>query len=106
MTTAYVYATGLDTVEITATTADCFEMAQAASHQISYTKGTASAGTLAVTVKPAGADRFEELTVGGVAVTISMAADSTFGPFDGLFEAIKLTPTGGNGTFKAVIAGA
>lgn len=82
------------------------EYTAAGSHQISFTKNGGTTGTLAVKVMPLGSDRFEELTISGTAVSISMAANTTFGPFDGLFSAIKVTPTGFDGTdFALAFAG-
>lgn len=81
---------------------DHIDFSVSKSHQISWTKNGGTTGTLAVQVKPAGTDRFENLTVGGVAVSLSLAADGTFGPFDGMFTEIKVTPSGFDGTNFAV----
>lgn len=76
------------------------------SHQLSFTKNGGSTGTLAIEVMPRGSERFEALTIGGVAVSISMAANTTFGPFDGLFDQVKVTPTGFDGTnFRLDLSG-
>jgi hypothetical protein len=72
--------------------------ANAVSHQISTTKNGGTAGTLAVEVKPRGSGRFETLTVNGVAVSLDLTADSTFGPFDGSIDEFRLTPSDFDGT--------
>lgn len=75
-------------------------------HQLAFTKSGGTTGTLAVEVMPRGSERFESLTVGGVAVSISMAANITYGPFDGLFDQVKITPTGFDGTnFRLDLSG-
>lgn len=86
------------TTAVTIKSSDHIDFPSAKSHQISWTKNGGTTGTLAVQVKPAGTDRFENLTVGGVAVSLSLAADGTFGPFDGMFSEIKVTPAGFDGT--------
>lgn len=70
----------------------------ALSHQISTTKNGGTAGTLAVEVKPRGCNRFEQLTVSGINVSLDLSADKTFGPFDGSIDAFRLTPTAFDGT--------
>lgn len=102
----YAYQTESITAAFTMDCSKNVRLQEARSHQISCTKNGGSAGTLAVEVKPLASDRFEPLTVNGAAVTIYMASDVTFGPFDGLFSAIRVTPTGFNGTdFKLSFAG-
>lgn len=70
----------------------------ALSHQISTTKNGGTAGTLAVEVKPRGTGRFETLTVNNIAVSLDLAADETFGPFDGSFDEFRFTPSAFDGT--------
>lgn len=96
------------TTALTAAYTHDVEDLAATTHQISFTKNGGDAGTLGIQVMPLGTDCFETLTdANGNAVSISMAANSTFGPFDGLFAAIKVTPTGFNGTnFTLTFAGA
>lgn len=90
------------TAAFTIKESDHIDFAFSKSHQISWTKNGGTVGTLAVQVMPAGTDRFEDLTVGGVAVSLSLANNGTFGPFDGMFTEIKVTPSGFDGTNFAV----
>ena len=78
----------------------------AMAHQMSTTKTGGTAGTLTVEVMPTGSGRFEVLTVNGVAVTLNLADDKTFGPFDGSFDSVRVTPTGFDGTsYTVTLAG-
>lgn len=81
----------------------CLETAQ--EHQISLrTTGGTGAGTFAVTVIPLGCSSAEALTISGAAVNLTHNA--TFGPFDGLFESITVTPSGTDCTsFELTFAG-
>lgn len=102
----YAYSTDAITGAFTMDCSKDTRLQEAFYHQIAFTKNGGSAGTLGVRVKPLGSDTFQTLMVNGVAVSISMAADSTFGPFDGKFSAIEVTPTGFNGTnFKLTFSG-
>lgn len=74
-------------------------------HQIAVQPGTATAGTLAVYVKPYGRTAFEALTRNGVAVVISIAAIETITNIPGRIEAWQLQPSGLNGTYGASVTG-
>jgi len=75
-------------------------------HQITTRKNGGSAGTMTIKVRPRGATTFESLTVNGVAVTMALNDDVTYGPFAGVFEEFQFTQTSFNGTdFDVFVAG-
>jgi len=75
-------------------------------HQISTRKNGGNAGTMTIKVKPRGATTFETLTENGVAVTMALNDDVTYGPFAGVFEAFQFTQTSFNGTdYEVIVAG-
>jgi len=76
-------------------------------HQITTRKNGGTAGTLTIKVKPrGGAETFESLTLNGVAVSMALNDDVTYGPFAGCFTEFEFTQTGFNGTdFDVFVAG-
>ena len=76
-------------------------------HQISLVvNGSPSAGSLGVEVMPHGTNVWMALSVNGVAVSMSMTSNNSFGPFDGSFKGVRVTPTGFNGTsFDVIVSG-
>jgi len=105
--TTYTHNTGAQTTAYTLTQnkEGCAFLETAQEHQISLrTTGGTGAGTFAVTAIPLGCSSAEALTISGAAV--NLPHNATFGPFDGLFESITVTPSGTDCTsFELTFAG-
>jgi len=81
-------------------------MSNAKLNQICVRAGTATTGTIAVTVLPHGQTAYESLLdPSGAAITISIASPVSY-VFSGIIDGIKLTPSGLDGTYQYTITGA
>lgn len=85
---------------VTFDSSEIIQLKSALMHQITIVDGTATAGTLDVEVKYLGSDAFEALNYDGAALVFDFAtATRTAAGIIGGVEAIRITPTGVDGTY-------